>query len=93
MTGTSRTFSFVTLCLVFAGPAWADSGDKPKQVAAAQKRWAPDGPGGVPGFTRHVQPLLAKTGCSGRACHGSFQGQNGFRLSLFGSDPKLDFDA
>lgn len=35
-------------------------------------------------------PLLNKAGCSSRDCHGSFQGQKGFRLSLFGYDLVLD---
>ncbi len=39
-----------------------------------------------PDFQRHVVPLLGKLGCNGRACHGSFQGQGGFRLSMFGYD-------
>jgi hypothetical protein len=66
--------------------------DSAKQETPAEQRWSESGVGGVPGFTRHVQPLFAKAGCSNRACHGSFQGQNGFRLSLFGSDPKFDHD-
>ncbi|MDB4637762.1 hypothetical protein OAF24_02575, partial [bacterium] len=40
----------------------------------------------TPEFRRHVVPLLSRLGCNGRACHGSFQGQGGFRLSLFGYD-------
>lgn len=43
----------------------------------------------VPDFQKHVSPLLGRLGCNGRACHGSFQGQGGFQLSLFG----YDFDA
>ena len=39
-----------------------------------------------PSFRRHVIPMLARAGCSGRECHGSFQGRGGFQLSLFGSD-------
>jgi len=54
------------------------------------ERWATDGSGGAPSFVKHVVPLLNKAGCSTRSCHGSFQGQNGFRLSLFGYDPQLD---
>jgi len=42
-------------------------------------------------FERHVMGLLSKTGCNNGSCHGSFQGKNGFRLSLFGYLP--DFDA
>lgn len=45
-----------------------------------------------PDFQRHVTPLLGKLGCNGRACHGSFQGRGGFRLSLFGYDFKTDHD-
>jgi hypothetical protein len=46
-----------------------------------------------PSFQKHVLPLMSKLGCSGRACHGSFQGQGGFRLSLFGYDFQQDHDA
>ncbi len=46
----------------------------------------------VPVFRRHVVPLMGKLGCNGRACHGSFQGQGGFRLSLFGYDFKMDHE-
>ncbi len=43
-----------------------------------------------PDFQRHVVPLLGRLGCNGRACHGSFQGRGGFRLSLFGYDFAMD---
>jgi hypothetical protein len=46
----------------------------------------------VPDFQQHVVPLLGKLGCNGRACHGSFQGRGGFRLSLFGYDFDADHD-
>src|SRR6266852_499303 len=73
-------------------PVWAVKVPGIKEVPPAPTRWAANGPGGTPGYIRNVQPLLGKMGCSNRACHGSFQGQGGFRLSLFGSDPKLDVD-
>jgi hypothetical protein len=47
----------------------------------------------IPDFQRHVVPLLGRLGCNGRACHGSFQGQGGFRLSLFGYDFEADHKA
>ena len=47
----------------------------------------------APDFQRHVVPLLGRLGCNGRSCHGSFQGQGGFRLSLFGYDFQADHDA
>ena len=46
----------------------------------------------VPDFQKHVVPLLGKLGCNSRSCHGSFQGQGGLRLSLFGYDFKMDHD-
>jgi len=46
-----------------------------------------------PSFQRHVLPLLGRLGCNGRACHGSFQGRGGFRLSLFGYDFAADHEA
>ncbi|MEZ6139391.1 MAG: DUF1549 and DUF1553 domain-containing protein [Zavarzinella sp.] len=44
-------------------------------------------------FERHVMGLLSKTGCNNGSCHGSFQGKNGFRLSLFGLDADRDYNA
>src|SRR3954468_3907145 len=44
-------------------------------------------------FERHVMGLFSKTGCNAGNCHGSFQGKNGFRLSLFGYDPARDHAA
>lgn len=47
--------------------------------------------GEVPDFQKHISPLFGRLGCNGRACHGSFQGQGGFRLSLFGYDLEEDY--
>jgi hypothetical protein len=49
--------------------------------------------GRAPNFQRHIVPLLGRLGCNGRACHGSFQGRGGFRLSMFGYDFDLDHKA
>jgi hypothetical protein len=46
-----------------------------------------------PSFRRHVIPLMSRSGCSGRECHGSFAGQGGFQLSLFGYDFEKDHAA
>ena len=46
-----------------------------------------------PSFRRHVVPLASKLGCSGRECHGSFQGRGDFQLSLFGYDFGKDHKA
>ncbi len=42
-------------------------------------------------FRNHVQPVLAKYGCSSGACHGAAAGQNGFKVSLRGYDDEGDF--
>src|SRR5689334_17711450 len=44
-------------------------------------------------FRNHVQPILAKFGCSSGACHGAAAGQNGFKLSLRGYDDEGDYVA
>jgi hypothetical protein len=44
-------------------------------------------------FRTEVMPLLSKHGCNAGGCHGKASGQNGFKLSLFGFDTALDYDA
>ena len=48
-------------------------------------------PAGPVEFRRDVVAALSRAGCNSGACHGSPQGKNGFRLSLRGGDPDLDF--
>jgi hypothetical protein len=61
-------------------------------LPSASERFSRDD-GESASFRRHVAPLLGRLGCNGRACHGSFQGQGGFRLSLFGYDFDMDHAA
>lgn len=42
-------------------------------------------------FEVEVQPALTKAGCNQGACHGTPTGKDGFRLSLRGFDPELDY--
>ncbi len=44
-------------------------------------------------FGTDVVPMLTKLGCNGGGCHGKATGQNGFKLSLFGFEPEMDYDA
>lgn len=44
-------------------------------------------------FVDHVLPVLQRHGCASAYCHGSANGQGGFKLSLFGSDPDADWRA
>ena len=46
-----------------------------------------------PSFELDVMPILSKAGCNGGGCHGALAGKAGFRLSLFGYDPKSDYVA
>lgn len=49
--------------------------------------------GREPDFVHDISPLLSRFGCNGSACHGKAEGQNGFKLSVFGNDPAADFEA
>ena len=44
-------------------------------------------------FVKDIVPIFTKSGCANSNCHGSIRGQNGFKLSLFGYEPDLDYDA
>jgi len=42
-------------------------------------------------FTREIIPILTRAGCNQGSCHGSQYGKGGFKLSLAGFDPDLDY--
>lgn len=42
-------------------------------------------------FVRDVVPALSRLGCNQGVCHGAAQGKGGFRLSLRGYAPEIDF--
>lgn len=41
-------------------------------------------------FETDVLPILSRFGCNTSGCHGKAEGQNGFKLSIFGFDPPAD---
>src|SRR5579864_5700201 len=43
-------------------------------------------------FRNDVIPLMTKVGCNQGACHGALAGKNGFKLTLRGYDPDVDYD-
>lgn len=43
-------------------------------------------------FPSRVVPIFTKLGCNGGGCHGKAAGQNGFRLSLLGFEPREDYE-
>ena len=71
----------------------ADQGSSTGVLQSVEHRFASSETSEVPDFQRHVSPLLGRLGCNGRACHGSFQGRGGFRLSLFGYDFTADHES
>jgi hypothetical protein len=44
-------------------------------------------------FENDIVPLFSRFGCNSSACHGKAEGQNGFKLSVFGFDPVADYAA
>ena len=44
-------------------------------------------------FENDLVPLLSRFGCNSSGCHGKAEGQNGFKLSVFGFDPAADYNA
>ena len=56
------------------------SGIGPRQSAAE-----------IPSFRYDVLPVLTQSGCNAGTCHGTPTGKNGFRLSLRGFAPELDY--
>lgn len=44
-------------------------------------------------FENDIVPILSKFGCNTSNCHGKAEGQNGFKLSVFGFDPEEDYRA
>jgi hypothetical protein len=44
-------------------------------------------------FENDVVPILSKFACNASGCHGKAEGQNGFKLSVFGFDPPADYRA
>lgn len=43
-------------------------------------------------FQREIIPILTKSRCNSGGCHGKAEGQNGFKLSIFGFDAAADYN-
>ncbi|MDZ4851968.1 MAG: DUF1549 domain-containing protein [Pirellulaceae bacterium] len=89
----AKAIGTVTVALLLLSPSFAA-----EPIAALNSRFQPKADGSIetteiPDFQKHITPLLGRMGCNGRACHGSFQGQGGFMLSLFGYDFEADHKA
>ena len=73
------TSRLVALLIVFGCLATASSA-----AAQVQRRY---------NFENDIVPILSKFGCNASGCHGKAEGQNGFKLSVFGFDPEQDYRA
>src|SRR6185369_4474313 len=74
-----RMSRFAAICgLIFCGGTTAVAGD------ASPRRF---------NFENDIIPILSRFGCNASGCHGKAEGQNGFKLSVFGFDPPADYVA
>src|SRR5262249_50074381 len=44
-------------------------------------------------FPNPIVPIFTKWGCNSGGCHGKASGQNGFKMSLLGFEPDVDYNA
>jgi hypothetical protein len=44
-------------------------------------------------FPNQIVPVFTKLGCNSGGCHGKASGQNGFKISLLGFEPEVDYNA
>jgi len=44
-------------------------------------------------FEDDIEPIFSRFGCNNSGCHGKAEGQNGFKLSVFGFDAAADYAA
>ena len=71
----------------------AESQTAESETAAAQSAGAQAAAAAArPSFRRDVMPVFFRAGCNAGTCHGSARGKDGFMLSLFGYDPKGDYE-
>ena len=77
--------SIVIILVALMDASFAD-----ETTPSAAKRFASVNTQETPDFQKHVVPLLGRLGCNAAKCHGSFQGQGGLQLSLFGFNFRSD---
>jgi Protein of unknown function (DUF1553)/Protein of unknown function (DUF1549) len=65
-------------------------GDQQKSIPVTVSRL--DNPEKI-SFQHEIIPILTKARCNSGGCHGKAEGQNGFKLSIFGFDAPADYDS
>ncbi len=73
---------------VLMSTAWLGSSLAVAQTLPEAK---PSAPETVISFQNEVMAVLSKSGCNLGLCHGNKNGKGGFKLSLRGQDPELDY--
>lgn len=76
---------WMIVCLLVSGQGMLDAADKTPLAANSAMRKVY--------FTTDVVPLLTRLNCNSGGCHGKSTGQNGFKISLLGFDPAMDYSA
>ncbi|MBI4325225.1 MAG: DUF1553 domain-containing protein [Chloroflexi bacterium] len=80
----------VTLAIsVNCSPAQETS---PQQIPPDRLQHQPS-PGAPVSFVNDVRSAFNKLGCNATECHGAAKGKGGLKLSLFGAEPQLDYEA
>jgi hypothetical protein len=65
----------------------------PLLAVLAGVTWVPGAPAAPVSFRNEVMAVLSRAGCNAGPCHGNLNGKGGFKLSLRGQGPDLDFAA
>lgn len=73
-----RTMAILFLVLAFAVPSLAQDATSNKPSVC---------------FTSDVKPLFDRFGCNQSKCHAAAKGKGGFKLSMFGAEPDVDYTA
>ncbi len=76
---------WMIVCLLVSGQSMLDAAEKMPLADDSAKRKVY--------FTTDVVPLLTRLNCNSGGCHGKSTGQNGFKISLLGFDPAMDYSA
>ncbi len=77
---------WMIVCLLVSGQGRLDAAENtpPVRLDSAKRKVY---------FTTDVVPLLTRLNCNSGGCHGKSTGQNGFKISLLGFDPAMDYSA
>jgi hypothetical protein len=79
----------LALALLLSIPLSVEASARPAHASAVSGKSAPQPP--VYSFRNDVVPILARVGCSAGSCHGANAGKGGFKLSLRGYAPEMDY--